>query len=272
MPQYPITLTIAGSDSGGGAGIQADIKTFSAFRTFATSVVTAVTAQNTSSVRSVQVIELDIIEDQIRAVFEDMPVAAVKVGMLGNERVIQTVARLIKEYRPPVLVVDPVMVAKSGDHLLEKTAIAELKRSLLPLATVITPNIPEAYALLNYDSHTDIAAEILAKELGLLAPSVLLKGGHAATAQCQDVLRHKGQEYVYKHERLSTPHTHGTGCTLSSAIAALCAHSIPLPEAVSQACDYVHEAIRHGQFMNIGHGHGPLNHFHEFWNTDQITS
>ncbi len=267
MSLYPITLTIAGSDSGGGAGIQADIKTFSAHNTFATSVITAVTAQNTQAVTGIQTISIDLIQKQLIAIFEDMPVAAVKIGMLGNTSVITAVAELLESYQPANIVLDPVMIAKSGDHLLEPVALDQLIHRLLPLATVITPNLPEALALLKIVSNqTEITSGELLGQLALLTPAVLLKGGHYEGPVCEDLLWYENTIHCFSHPRIETRNTHGTGCTLSSAIAANLAHGQPLPLAVSLATDYVHQAIQHARKLDIGEGHGPLHHFYDWWN------
>lgn len=255
-------LTIAGSDSGGGAGIQADLKTFSAHHVFGMSVITAVTAQNTVEVRSIQTIATNIIADQIAAVFEDIQVDAVKIGMLGSSEVIETVADQLRIYQPTNIVLDPVMIAKSGDRLLSEDANTTLKTKLLPMATVITPNLPEAEALtgLTIKSKQDLytACQKL-KELG--AKNVLLKGGHSLGNP--NDLFYDGESFHWlEAERISTKNTHGTGCTLSSAIASNLANGLPLKDSIEAAKTYITEAIRNS--FPIGHGHGPVHHFYSF--------
>lgn len=255
-------LTIAGSDSGGGAGIQADLKTFSAHHVFGMSVITAVTAQNTVEVRSIQTIATNIIADQIAAVFEDIQVDAVKIGMLGSSDVIETVADQLSIYQPTNMVLDPVMIAKSGDRLLSEDAITTLKTKLLPLATVITPNLPEAEALtgLKMETEQDLytACQML-HELG--AKNVLLKGGHSLGNP--NDLFYDGENFHWlKAERISTKNTHGTGCTLSSAIASNLANGLLLKDSIEAAKTYITEAIRNS--FPIGHGHGPVHHFYSF--------
>lgn len=255
-------LTIAGSDSGGGAGIQADLKTFSAHHVFGMSVITAVTAQNTVEVRSIQSIHTDIIADQIAAVFEDITVDAVKIGMLGSSDVIETVATQLNIYKPTNIVLDPVMIAKSGDRLLSEDAIATLKTQLIPLATVITPNLPEAEALtgLAIETKQDLytACQKL-HELG--AKHVLLKGGHSLGNP--NDLFYDGETFHWlKAERIPTKNTHGTGCTLSSAIASNLANGLMLKESIEAAKTYITEAIQNS--FPLGHGHGPVHHFYSF--------
>lgn len=262
MP-YPCALTIAGSDSGGGAGIQADLKTFSALGVYGASVITALTAQNTVGVRAIHTAPCDIIAAQIDAVLEDLPIRAVKIGMLSSAEVIRTVADRLRAHRPPQIVLDPVMVAKSGDPLLHRDAVAALKAKLLPLATLITPNLPEAACLLDTDDIDDPEATARALlDLGLGA--VLVKGGHGLGNEITDVLiLRDGTMHTYRHPRLHTPNTHGTGCTLSSAIAAGLAKGAPLPHAVESAIAWLHGAIAHA--WPLGGGHGPVHHFWQLW-------
>lgn len=263
----PIVLTIAGSDSGGGAGIQADLKTFEAHGVFGTSALTAITAQNTRGVRAVHNVPLPIIEAQLDALFDDLPPAAIKIGMLATSEIIELVARKLEGYTGPV-VLDPVMVATSGDVLLAREALGSLQQALIPRATLITPNASEA-ALLHGEllttlAHVDAALAALAERHPAVA--ILIKGGHLLKQyRGTDTLLHypKGpseksetQRYVLPH--LPTDNTHGTGCTLSSAIAARLALGHPLPEAVRFAKAYVHQAIKTAP--GLGHGHGPLNH------------
>ena len=255
-------LTIAGSDSGGGAGIQADLKTFSAHLVYGMSVITAVTAQNTVEVRSIQSIDTSIIVDQMAAVFEDIKVDAVKIGMLGSSEVIETVADQLKIYKPTNIVLDPVMIAKSGDRLLSEDAIATLKTKLLPLATVITPNLPEAEALTGMKIETKQDIYTTCQKLhGLGAKNVLLKGGHSLGNP--NDLFFDGENFQWlKAERIPTKNTHGTGCTLSSAIAANLANGLSLQDSIEAAKSYITEAIRNS--FPLGHGHGPVHHFYTF--------
>ncbi|WP_033827085.1 bifunctional hydroxymethylpyrimidine kinase/phosphomethylpyrimidine kinase [Bacillus andreraoultii] len=256
-------LTIAGSDSGGGAGIQADLKTFAANGVFGMSVITAVTAQNTVDVRSIQNIDTNIIKDQIEAVFDDLPVDAVKIGMLSNPRIVQTVAETLVKYEPRHLILDPVMVSKGGHHLLENDAILSLTKDVIPLATVITPNIPEAEVLIERPIITESdmkEACMTMVELG--AKTVLLKGGHLP-GDPNDLFFDGNRFYWLKGNRIHTKNTHGTGCTLSSAIAANLAKGYPLYESVQRAKAYIEIAIKHS--LNIGKGHGPTNHFYEIY-------
>lgn len=256
-------LTIAGSDSGGGAGIQADLKAFAAHGVFGMSVITAVTAQNTLEVRSVQNIDLSIIKDQIEAVFDDLPVDAVKIGMLSSPETVEVVADSLKKYKPDFIVLDPVMVSKGGHHLLQEEAITALKKQMVPLATVITPNIPEAEVLTGIRIQTaedqmDVCRAI--HKLG--AKTVLLKGGHLSGDPID--LFFDGKEFHWINgERIHTKNTHGTGCTLSSAIAANLAKGAFLKAAIEQSKSYISLAIKHS--LNLGHGHGPTNHFYELY-------
>jgi len=267
MANFPVALTIAGSDSGGGAGIQADLKAMASFGVYGTSVLTAVTAQNTVAVTAVQEIGPGVVEAQIAAVLDDFDVKAVKVGMLASSRIVRAVAKGLAEYRGTV-VLDPVMVAKSGDSLLRDDAVAALADELLPQATILTPNLPEAARLLAREPADAIPERTEQGEALLrLGPSaVLMKGGHAAGPECHDVLVMRGaQPQVFTSARIDTRHTHGTGCTLSSAIAASLARGHPLPAAVEAAHTYLHHAIRAADRLDLGSGHGPVHHFH--WDT-----
>ena len=260
-----IALTIAGSDSGGGAGIQADIKTFSALGVYGASVLTAVTAQNTRAVTAVAGLSPAMVRAQIEAVFDDLAVAAVKVGMLGDPAVIRAVADGLRGRDLPV-VLDPVMVAKSGDRLLTAEAIATLKDELLPLATVLTPNLPEAADLLSLTPAANLAArQAQGAALLALGPEwVLMKGGHDEGATCTDLLMGP-QERTLSAPRIDTRNTHGTGCTLSAAIAAGLAQGLAVPEAVARAHAYLHAAIAAADRLAVGAGHGPVHHFHALW-------
>ncbi len=273
----PIALTVAGSDSGGGAGIQADLKTFAALGVYGTSVVTALTAQNTQGVRGVHVPPASFLLEQLEAVFTDFDVRAVKVGMLAEAAVIAALAQRVAESDVPV-VLDPVMVAKSGDRLLAEDAVAQMREALLPRATVVTPNVPEAAVLLGCPpeevaSEPERAARAL---LGAYSPkAVLLKGGHLDGEEAVDWLvtpatspneAEAGNNVVrYAARRVQTRHTHGTGCTLSSAIAAGLARGLPLRAAVDEAKDYVTRALIAAERVPVGRGTGPLHHFHAWW-------
>ncbi|GIN61861.1 hydroxymethylpyrimidine/phosphomethylpyrimidine kinase [Robertmurraya siralis] len=256
-------LTIAGSDSGGGAGIQADLKAFSANGVFGMSVITAVTAQNTQEVRSVQNIDNRIIREQIEAVFDDIPVDAVKIGMLSSPATVETVAQALKKYQPNQIVLDPVMVSKGGHHLLQDEAIQSLIEHMIPLSTMITPNIPEAEVLVKRKIDTEedmLTASKALLELG--AKMILLKGGHLQGNP--NDLFYDGQYFHWLHgERIETKNTHGTGCTLSSAIAANLAKGHSMFEAVKLAKQYISIAIKHS--LDLGHGHGPTHHFYELY-------
>ena len=260
----PIVLTIAGSDSGGGAGIQADIKAISATGAYACSVITALTAQNTQGVTGIYSISGEFVEQQLDAVFSDLNVIAVKIGMLSDTDIIRSVAKKIKQYYPQYLVIDPVMVATSGDLLLHSSAIDCLKAELLPLADVITPNLPEAAALIGCKvpqseaEMTDMITEL--RQLG--AKSVLLKGGHLEQDEnSTDLLILSDTVVRLSTPRIETRNTHGTGCTLSSAIASYLAQGHELQIAVNLAKQYITLAIVHADELNIGQGHGPVHHF-----------
>ncbi|CCN34665.1 Hydroxymethylpyrimidine/phosphomethylpyrimidine kinase [Vibrio nigripulchritudo SO65] len=260
----PIVLTIAGSDSGGGAGIQADIKAISATGSFACSAITAITSQNTQGVSAIFPIPLDHVESQLDAVFTDLNIAAVKVGMLADSGIIKVVANKIKQYKPKYLVVDPVMVATSGDLLLEQSAISTLKAELLPLADVITPNLPEGAALTgNPVPESEADMESMIDQLRSLGcQSVLLKGGHLESSEYStDLLIFPDKVESLNAKRVDTQNTHGTGCTLSSAIASFLAQGYELPEAVKLGKYYISNAIAHADELDIGQGHGPVHHF-----------
>ena len=259
----PNILTIAGSDSSGGAGIQADIKAISANGGYALTAITALTAQNTHGVHSSIDVPERFIEDQIRAVFDDIEIHAVKIGMLSHPGIIETVAETMKRYKPPHIVLDPVMVATSGDTLLSTDALDTLKKELIPLATLITPNIPEAEKLTRtaiIDTHK--ATE---KLLDLNVNAALLKGGHEKGEHSTDILAIKTNNNIETHsfeeKRIYTPNTHGTGCTLSAAIATYLGHSYDLIDAVQSAKTYISGAIKHSDTLNVGKGAGPTHHF-----------
>lgn len=253
-------LTIAGSDSGGGAGIQADLKTFAAFGVYGTSAVTAITAQNTMGVTAVMAVSADLVAAQIAAVASDIELHATKTGMLATAAIVEAVAAAIEELDLPHVVVDPVMVAKSGDRLLDNDGIDALRLKLLPRALVVTPNIPEAEVLSGRRISSRNGARDAARRIQALGPvAVVVKGGHGKGDEIIDLLLDGEQFHEYRTPRLATRHTHGTGCTFASAIAASLAHGHPLTEATRRAQAYVAGAIRHG--LAIGHGHGPLDHF-----------
>jgi hydroxymethylpyrimidine/phosphomethylpyrimidine kinase len=265
--KYFRVLTIAGSDSGGGAGIQADLKTFSALGCYGMSVVTAITAQNTVNVRAIHKIPAKIVGDQIDAVIEDIGVDAVKVGMLQTPEVIKTVSKHLKKWKVENIIVDPVMVAKSGDKLLLDNAVDALKSKMLPLATVITPNIPEAEVLLQRKINNKQEMSDAAKDLLKLGPhAVLLKGGHFGGPESPDCLMLANERlYWYDAHRIDSDNTHGTGCTLSSAVAAYLARGHSLVESVPRAKKYINSAIIAGSDYKIGKGHGPVHHFYKLW-------
>jgi len=263
----PIVLSVAGSDSGGGAGIQADIKAISATGSYACTVITALTAQNTCGVSGVLPIDQDFISAQFDAVFSDIAVDVVKIGMLGDAQTIKTVAKALKKHPVKHIVLDPVMVATSGDILLEQTAIDCLVKELLPLASVVTPNIPEALALLHKDpAHIvetpQLSLSICQELLGLGCQSVLLKGGHQTGQQSSDYWLSGDQQHTYSKERIPSKNTHGTGCTLSSAIASYLAQGLPLQQAIENAKEYITQAISHGKNLHVGNGSGPVQHFY----------
>lgn len=262
-----IALTIAGSDSSGGAGIQADLKTFSALGVYGASAITAITAQNTRAVTHIHDIPLDVVAGQIAAVLDDLDVGAVKIGMLSSPEIVACVAAALADYSGPV-VVDPVIVAKSGAKLLREEAIAALKEQLLPRAALITPNLPEAASLLGEAPVREVVeAERQGRALlALGSGAVLMKGGHGEGAQCTDLLLVAGEPpLAFTSPRIETRNTHGTGCTLSSAIAAGLARGLPLAAAVAEAHDWLHAAISAADTLRVGSGHGPVHHFHALW-------
>lgn len=266
---HAIALTIAGSDSGGGAGIQADLKSFSALGVYGASVITAITAQNTQRVAAVEGVSTDMILAQMDAVFDDLDIGAIKIGMLGGPDVITTVAGRLRDYlhqRPVPVVIDPVMIAKSGDVLLPQAAITALIAELLPLATVLTPNLPEAATILGIqDATTEDQMRQQGHELLALGPDfVLMKGGHATGPLCTDFLI--GPEPLQlSAPRVITKNTHGTGCSLSSALAAGLAKGLSVPDALRQAHVWLQDAIRSADQLHVGSGHGPIHHFHAQW-------
>jgi hydroxymethylpyrimidine/phosphomethylpyrimidine kinase len=262
-----IALTIAGSDSSGGAGIQADLKTFGALGVYGASVIAALTAQNTQGVTGIHDVPADFIARQMDAVFADLAVGAVKIGMLSRVEAIEAVAAGLDRHRAKNIVLDPVMVATSGDRLLAKNAVAALTRTLIPRAQIITPNLPEAAALLdqpiaaNEGEMEEQARALLARG----ARAVLIKGGHGEGSESVDILVDPSGVTRLAAHRVATQNTHGTGCTLSSAVAAGLAKGLTLADAVAAAKDYVTKAIAAADLLTVGHGHGPLNHFYRQW-------
>jgi hydroxymethylpyrimidine/phosphomethylpyrimidine kinase len=256
----PTALTIAGSDSGGGAGIQADLKTFAAHGVYGTSAITALTAQNTVGVEGVHVVPDDFVTAQIEAVVSDLGCNAVKTGMLANSTIVEAVAAAVESLELPNLVVDPVMVAKSGDHLLDEEAVHALRWTLLRLARVVTPNIPEAEVLAKMTIASVDDMKEAARRIAMLKPSaVVIKGGHLSGPEVIDILLENGEYHQWVGPRIEGPNTHGTGCTFAAAIAAHLAKGAALKDAVPAAKAYVEGAMRNG--IPLGKGHRPLNHF-----------
>jgi hydroxymethylpyrimidine/phosphomethylpyrimidine kinase len=257
-----IALTIGGSDSGGAAGIQADLKTFHQFGVFGTSAITAVTAQNTRGVTDWQAMPQELVAKQIDALAEDLRPAALKSGMLGSSAIVETVAERIARHRLTTYVLDPVMVATSGDRLLDRDAEQLIARRLAPLALLVTPNLNEVEILVEDTVRTPDQMERAGRALvSLGARAALVKGGHLEGAVLVDVLVHDGRVRRFTHERIDTTSTHGTGCTLSAAITAGLALGRPLEQAVADGLDFVHRAIAAAPGLGSNEGHGPLNHF-----------
>lgn len=263
----PIALTIAGSDSGGGAGIQADLKTFSACGVYGASVITALTAQNTKGVTGIHDVPADFITAQIDAVFSDLDVKAVKIGMVARAEAIDAIVAGLDRWSPPHVVFDPVMVATSGDRLLSSDAVDALRTKLFPRAHLITPNLPEAAALLNEGiAESEQAIEQQGRRLlSLGCPAVLIKGGHGHGPESTDYLIDANSVIRLAAPRIATTNTHGTGCSLSSAIAAGLAKGHGLERSVRDAKAYISAAIAAADRLNVGHGHGPIHHFHPFY-------
>ncbi|MFQ3610371.1 MAG: bifunctional hydroxymethylpyrimidine kinase/phosphomethylpyrimidine kinase [Fimbriimonadales bacterium] len=259
-------LTIAGSDSGGGAGIQADLKTFSALGVYGTSAITALTAQNTLGVQGVYAVDPEFVGQQIDSIMTDIGTDAAKTGMLFSAEIIQVVAERIRRYNIPNLVVDPVMVAKSGDRLLQEAAIDALRTHILPLATVATPNLGEASVLVGSEVRTKEQMQESAKQIHAMGVRfVVVKGGHLT--DCADDLLYDGREFIWlPAEHIPTPHTHGTGCTFSSAITAYLALGHDVLTAVQKAKDYITQALRTARA--VGAGHSPVHHFHPYYPLD----
>ncbi|MGE0460226.1 MAG: bifunctional hydroxymethylpyrimidine kinase/phosphomethylpyrimidine kinase [Vicinamibacterales bacterium] len=259
----PRALTIAGSDSGGGAGIQADLKTFAAFGVYGTSAITALTAQNTLGVSAIHVVPAEFVTAQIEAVVSDIGCDAVKTGMLATSAIVEAVVAAVEALDLPNLVVDPVMVAKSGDHLLDADAVHAVRASLLKVARVVTPNIPEAEALAGMSIHSRGDMREAARRIAALGPgAVLVKGGHLPGGEVVDLVYVEGVFHELAGPRVEGRHTHGTGCALAAALAAGLARGEDLVASAKAAKAYVAGAMRHG--VNVGHGHQPLDHFWRF--------
>ncbi|MCY4305635.1 MAG: bifunctional hydroxymethylpyrimidine kinase/phosphomethylpyrimidine kinase [Aestuariivita sp.] len=256
-------LTIAGSDSGGGAGIQADLKSFCAMGVFGCSAITAVTAQNTQSVDLVYPIPPNVVSAQIETLFADITIDAIKIGMLASTSIIEAVSRAIEDFKGPI-VLDPVMVSKSGAMLLDDNAIDALIENLFPKASLLTPNLPETSRLLNHEQYSEITE--CAKALLDMGPNaVLIKGGHATEQVCSDWLMTTHECLEMKSDRVLTKNTHGTGCSYSSAIAACLAKGDTVKQAVQEAHDWLYQAILHSDKLRVGVGHGPVHHFVHLW-------
>ena len=263
----PIALTIAGSDSSGGAGIQADLKAFAALGVYGASVITALTAQNTTGVSGIHAVPAEFVTAQIDAVFSDLDIGAVKIGMVAEPPVIDAIVAGLRRWSPKHVVLDPVMVATSGDRLLVPEAVEALRTKLVPLASVITPNLPEAAALLDEPVAADEAAvqKQGSRLLAMGCKAVLIKGGHGEGAKSIDYLIDADHSLALAAPRVATRNTHGTGCSLSSAIAAGLARGEDMETAVSNAKAWVTAAIAAADRFSVGHGHGPIHHFHKFY-------
>jgi hydroxymethylpyrimidine/phosphomethylpyrimidine kinase len=265
--RIPIALTIAGSDSSAGAGVQADLKTFAALGVYGASVITALTAQNTTGVTGIHEVPADVVTAQIDAVFSDLDVKAVKIGMVAQRATIEAIVAGLARWSPAHVVLDPVMVATSGDHLLPRDSVETLRAKLIPLASLITPNLPEAAALLGEPVATSEPA-IAAQGARLLAmgcSAVLIKGGHGQGAESIDYLFGADGTVALSAPRLATRNTHGTGCSLSSAIAAGLAKGESMERAVRSAKTWISAAIAAADRLDVGKGHGPIHHFHKFY-------
>jgi hydroxymethylpyrimidine/phosphomethylpyrimidine kinase len=262
-----IALTIAGSDSGGGAGVQADLKTFSALGVYGASAITALTAQNTIGVQAIHTVPPMFMAEQIRSVMTDLDVGAIKIGMLSTVAIIEAVADALSPYRDIPIVLDPVMIAASGDALLAHDAISALKERLMPLAVVVTPNLPEAAAITAsaVAANEEDMAEQCRTILALGAKAVLIKGGHGQGSDSVDIFVRSEGLRRFSAPRIATRNIHGTGCTLSSAIAASLAKGLALEEAIAEAKTYITAAIAAASQLSVGRGHGPAHHFHAWW-------
>ncbi len=268
MKQYKKVLTIAGSDSGGGAGIQADIKTISACGCYAESVITAITAQNTQEVKSIHPIPPQMVYDQLTCVMNDLGADAIKTGMLLSKEIMEVLYRYFSEHHHSNIVVDPVMISTSGNPLITNDSIEYIKSNILPLARVVTPNIPEAEVLLNNErisaGNMEQAAKKIAQRYNV---SVLLKAGHIEDEYITDYFYNNetGSTLTLGSKKIDTKNTHGTGCTMSSALASMLALGKELDEAVTLSHTFIKSAIAAGADYNIGHGHGPVHHFFNYW-------
>ena len=263
----PKVLSIAGSDPSGGAGIQADLKSFSANKTFGMSVITALTAQNTMGVQDIHLVPEDFIESQINSIFQDIIVDAVKIGMIANSSIASLISKNLRKRKVKNIVIDPVMVAKGGATLLESDAIETIRKDLIQVADVLTPNLPEAALLTNCDIATT-KSEMLTqgKQLLDLGPkAIYVKGGHLKSKKSPDLLITINDEIWFEAPRVNTINTHGTGCTLSSAICANLAHGFEIETAISISKQYVTDAIKNADKLNVGQGHGPTHHFNNLW-------
>lgn len=266
--QYKRVLTIAGSDPSGGAGIQADLKTMSACGCYGMSAITAVVDENTVGVTGVHPIPISFVQGQIKSVLDDIGADAVKIGMLHSSELIRAVKGMLDNYSIRNIVLDPVMVATSGDKLLKDEAISTLQNEMIPTARVITPNIPEAEILLGEKIHTQSDMSMVVKKLSCNGRvSVLLKAGHLTDEELIDIFYNAETDEILelRSKRISTLNTHGTGCTFSSAVASFLAHNLQLNDAIRQAKDYINQAIISGSAYEIGKGHGPVHHFYKFW-------
>lgn len=265
---YSRVLTIAGSDSGGGAGIQADLKTISALGCYGMSVITALTAQNTQGVSGIHPVPARFVQQQLEAVLSDIGVDAVKIGMLFSPELIETIATTLAGFHVPNIVLDPVMVAQSGDKLLQDEAIAALGEYLIPMADILTPNLPEASILVGQTLRTRDDLEKAAATLALTGCGhILIKGGHQEGERSDDILYLAAEKRFVDlpGERIQTRNNHGTGCTLSSAIASFLARGYGIEAAIAAAKSYIHGAIKAGAAYRIGNGHGPVHHFYQHW-------
>ncbi len=261
-------LTIAGTDPSGGAGVMADLKTFSALGAYGCCAFTALVAQNTQGVQNIFPVTPEFVIEQCDSVFADVRIDAVKIGMLSDTEIIKAVALVLDKYKPAFVVLDPVMVAKGGAHLLQASAVDAIIEYLLPRADIITPNLPEAAAILGESEAQDFERmQLQAKALHKMGvKNVLLKGGHLATDKASDCLiEANGQISWFESKRIDTPHTHGTGCTLSAAICALYPREQDLKQTITKAKDYLYHAIEAGKNLGVGKGIGPLHHFYHFW-------
>ena len=262
MAEIPNVLSIAGSDPSGGAGVQADLKTFAALGCYGMAAITALTAQNTRGVTGVHLPDAAFVARQIDAIFDDIRVDAVKIGMLGSGAIVEAVAASLARHGARNIVLDPVLVATSGDSLGAPDVIEAMRRSLMPLAAVVTPNIPEAMRFTGHGEPRDLddLAAMAQAMMGQGARAVLVKGGHMEGAEASDVLFDAQGRHIFTLPRIATTNTHGTGCTLSSAIAAELAKGAALPDAVERAKAYLTQALRSASLLDVGHGHGPVNH------------